>query len=48
MNELNARMPHGSDAAEALELAKEGKLEIKQSEVFAPIQVRRRKEEDGR
>ena len=42
------RSATASTFAAALELAKEGKLEIKQSEVFAPIQVRRRKEEDGR
>ncbi|MFU1476927.1 segregation and condensation protein A [Roseovarius sp. C7] len=42
------RSATASTFAAALELAKEGKLEIKQADVFAPIQVRRRKEEDGR
>jgi segregation and condensation protein A len=33
--------------AASLELAKEGRIEIRQSESFAPIQIRRRNREDG-
>ena len=33
--------------AASLELAKEGKIDIRQGEVFAPIQIRRRTDHDG-
>jgi segregation and condensation protein A len=33
--------------AAALELAKEGKIEIRQGETFSPIQIRKREPRDG-
>jgi segregation and condensation protein A len=40
------RSSRAATFAASLELAKEGKLEIRQSETFAPIQVRRRQSRD--
>jgi len=40
------RSSRSATFAASLELAKEGKLEIRQSETFAPIQVRRRQSRD--
>lgn len=45
---VRRRSATASTFAASLELAKEGKVELRQSETFAPIQLRRRGDGDGR
>jgi segregation and condensation protein A len=47
-NPVRARSSTASTFAASLELAKEGKIEIRQGDTFAPIQIRKRDPNDGR
>ena len=46
-NVVRSRSATASTFAATLELAKEGKIEIRQGDMFAPIQIRKRLPRDG-